>query len=179
MMGYAGRLAAVAFTLIGVAIMRTYAYIYLDYSLAAPPLIGVLFAAVAYFGGLQYDRARFCAEKDCLTLCHNRRFASRCFPELLAKVRRKKLRLSLAVLDCDGFKSINDEHGHKMGDRVLQEIAANIRAHLRKGDLLIRWGGDEFVIITPDAGKDELQKIVERLEQALTELSQMLKMRIR
>lgn len=178
-MGYSGRLTATTIMLAGVICVRVFAYLQFQYSLSALPLGGIIFVALGYWGGLQYDRACFFAEKDSLTRCHNRRFAGRKLPQLLAAVKRQQWELSLAVLDCDDFKKINDAHGHKMGDQVLKEVAAVIRANLRPHDLVIRWGGDEFVIVAPRASRDDMQKILARLEQALNERSQALALDIR
>ena len=55
------------------------------------------------------------------------------------------------MMDLDDFKEINDEYGHEMGDRILIEVAQRIRALIRSSDVLIRWGGDEFLIVSPDS----------------------------
>lgn len=74
--------------------------------------------------------------------------------------------LTLTFIDIDHFKSINDTWGHDTGDRVLQEFAANLRQHLRTGDILVRWGGEEFLIIMPGTTLQEGCHAINRISQA-------------
>lgn len=89
---------------------------------------------------------------------------------LLAAVReraiadRSRTPLSVAVLDLDGFKQVNDSHGHAAGDRVLADVAAAWRRRLRAGDVLARHGGDEFVLLLPGTGSDDAADAIERLD---------------
>ncbi len=71
--------------------------------------------------------------------------------------------LSVAVLDLDGFKEINDNHGHGAGDRVLADLAAAWRGRVRAGDVLARHGGDEFVLLLPDTRRGDAVDALERL----------------
>ncbi|WP_456236357.1 GGDEF domain-containing protein [Acidihalobacter prosperus] len=63
--------------------------------------------------------------------------------------RRPGEAVSVALLDLDDFKRINDEEGHQAGDRVLRGVAAEVRGHIRRGDYLVRLGGEEFLIVFP------------------------------
>ncbi|WP_346355740.1 GGDEF domain-containing protein [Azotosporobacter soli] len=159
--------------------MRSYAYVYWGYPLTKFPFFAVVAAALSFMIGWQYDRMKFLAERDSLTKCYNRRFVSGVFPGLLDEVKRKKEQLSLMMLDCDNFKAINDSYGHKKGDQILQALSALLRANVRKRDLVVRWGGDEFIIIAPYADREELEKTKERVEAALLSLSQELQIDIR
>jgi diguanylate cyclase (GGDEF)-like protein len=69
----------------------------------------------------------------------------------------------IALLDIDFFKQINDRHGHAAGDEVLRSFAAAARAELRSGDVLARWGGEEFLLMLPDTGEPEALMVVERI----------------
>lgn len=71
--------------------------------------------------------------------------------------------LTLAVLDLDGFKQVNDVHGHGVGDRLLVELASSWRKRLRAGDILARHGGDEFVLLLPATAIDDAVTVLERL----------------
>ena len=73
----------------------------------------------------------------------------------------------VAMLDFDHFKAFNDVHGHQAGDRLLKEAAAAWRTHLRPGDLLARWGGEEFALLLPSCDVDGARAVVERLRAAL------------
>jgi diguanylate cyclase (GGDEF)-like protein len=73
----------------------------------------------------------------------------------------------LIMLDMDGFKDINDEHGHQWGDRVLVAVAERIQGAVRDGDVVSRFGGDEFAILLPNAGNAAVEEVVERLKKRL------------
>jgi diguanylate cyclase (GGDEF)-like protein len=69
----------------------------------------------------------------------------------------------IALLDIDHFKSVNDRHGHAAGDAVLRAFAAGARAELRAGDVLARWGGEEFLLMLPDTCRAEAERVLERM----------------
>ena len=79
---------------------------------------------------------------------------------------RHRKPLSLALFDIDRFKSVNDRYGHVLADDVLVELVGLIRPHLRGTDLLVRWGGDEFVILFPDTDPGDAARILERIRGA-------------
>jgi diguanylate cyclase (GGDEF)-like protein len=113
------------------------------------------------------------ARYDSLTGLANRaNFLERLDLEL-ARHRRFKRPLSLAIFDCDDFKAVNDAHGHLEGDRLLQVAAATLRAALRKTDLACRLGGDEFAVLLPETGADSAIKVIgaviERLHEAISQ----------
>ncbi|MCE3252087.1 MAG: hypothetical protein K0Q67_1097 [Cellvibrio sp.] len=76
-------------------------------------------------------------------------------------------RYSLLVIDIDHFKRINDQHGHDTGDLVLQHVAKVIQTHLRAGDYVGRWGGEEFIVIMPSASKKTAMAMAEMIREAL------------
>lgn len=80
-----------------------------------------------------------------------------------AIAQRTGSRLTIAVLDLDGFKQVNDLHGHSAGDRLLVELGRSWQARLRTGDILARHGGDEFVLLLPATSADEAATVLERL----------------
>ncbi|WP_373024800.1 diguanylate cyclase domain-containing protein [Thioalkalivibrio sp.] len=88
----------------------------------------------------------------------------------LAQVRRRELWLAVVFLDLDGFKAINDRHGHQMGDRFLHHLARRMGARLREGDTLARLGGDEFVVILVDlVGPEAVDPLLQRVLRAVSE----------
>lgn len=103
------------------------------------------------------------ADTDPLTALPNRRAMARATTRELARARRTGVPLCLALIDLDGFKGVNDRFGHVAGDRVLMEVAATWRQHLRPGDVLGRFGGDEFIALLPAAGPADAAGILERL----------------
>jgi diguanylate cyclase (GGDEF)-like protein/PAS domain S-box-containing protein len=91
------------------------------------------------------ELSRF-AVTDPLTGAWNRRYGEQVFAADLAEARRYGPALSLLLLDIDHFKEINDTHGHQVGDRVLVELTRRLTESLRASDVLVRWGGEEFVV---------------------------------
>jgi len=103
------------------------------------------------------------ASKDPLTGLYNRRcFYDRMNYEM-EKMKRTKLPLSLALVDIDNFKGINDTYGHLEGDRVLVQLAGIFKAQARSGDTIVRWGGEEFAIILPQTDKNGSMAFAERV----------------
>jgi diguanylate cyclase (GGDEF)-like protein len=108
---------------------------------------------------------RLMAERDPLTGLRNRRS----FDAALARAMRDgaDARAALVLFDFDGFKAINDAHGHPAGDAVLRAVSAVCRAAVREGDCLARLGGDEFALVAPGAGAAAAERIVTALRAAI------------
>lgn len=104
------------------------------------------------------------AETDVLTGLGNRLHLSRRLEALLADASRPFV---LAYLDLARFKSLNDLHGHRVGDEVLRVVAGRLRAHVRRQDVAARLGGDEFVLVFDGIGRDAAMPRVARLVRAL------------
>ncbi|MCX7923851.1 MAG: GGDEF domain-containing protein [Clostridia bacterium] len=81
----------------------------------------------------------------------------------MEKMKRTKSPLSLALIDIDNFKHINDTYGHLEGDRVLVQLAGIFKAQARSGDTIVRWGGEEFAIILPETDKNGAMAFAERV----------------
>ena len=100
---------------------------------------------------------------DALTGLYNRRFAEQRLVAEVARSARKGHPLTIVLLDLDEFKHINDTYGHPAGDLVLQEFAAGLNRAIRGGDLAVRMGGDEFMLILPECNREQLQLVLNRL----------------
>lgn len=74
------------------------------------------------------------------------------------------------MLDLDHFKAINDTYGHLVGDRVLESVSRNVRRVLREGDILMRYGGEEFLVILPGAGLGDLEQMAERVRRVIASI---------
>jgi two-component system, cell cycle response regulator len=103
------------------------------------------------------------AMHDGLTGLLNRRAIEEQAEAEFSIARRKERSLSIILLDIDHFKRVNDTHGHKMGDEVLQRVAGVLSESLRKYDRLGRWGGEEFLLILPDTDSQGAMIVAERL----------------
>jgi diguanylate cyclase (GGDEF)-like protein len=75
--------------------------------------------------------------------------------------------MGLIMIDLDGFKQVNDERGHLTGDLLLQGVAATLLSATRPGDIVVRWGGDEFIVLCPGADDGELTILADRLLDAI------------
>jgi diguanylate cyclase (GGDEF)-like protein len=118
----------------------------------------------------QRHRARASAleadvRRDQLTGLGNRREMEVRWPELIRDARASGQALSVAMLDLDLFKQVNDSHGHAVGDQVLVALAGLLRAHTRGTDLVARMGGEEFLLVLPDTGAERAADVCERLRQ--------------
>ncbi|MEM9195218.1 MAG: sensor domain-containing diguanylate cyclase [Myxococcota bacterium] len=112
-----------------------------------------------------FEKARLerLAVTDPNTQAFNRRYL---FPRIeheIARSRNHERVFSLAVMDLDHFKRVNDRYGHPVGDRVLAEFADRVRHTTRDSDELVRWGGEEFVLIMPGTDSERAHRIAERI----------------
>lgn len=112
-------------------------------------------------------KLRAAALTDVLTELPNRRYAMKRLEQEVAKATRSKGQLALMMLDIDFFKRVNDVHGHDVGDQVLRETAKVLRRTTRRGDVVCRLGGEEFIVICAGAGCDEAAQTAERIRSAM------------
>ncbi len=111
-----------------------------------------------------HDRVKQEALTDRLThLPNGRAFTNACEREM-ANSKRSELPFTIALIDCDSFKSVNDTQGHMEGDRLLQTLAQSMGEGIRSGDLLARLGGDEFALLLPRTTQTEAESVVRRLQ---------------
>lgn len=113
------------------------------------------------------DRIRELSRTDALTGLHNRRSILELLDRALAAAMRQGAPVSVVILDLDHFKRINDTWGHPVGDRVLQKAAAVLREEVRSGDLVGRYGGEEFMVVLPGADAQAALGVMERCRLAL------------
>lgn len=118
-----------------------------------------------------YEQLQKLAANDPLTGLFNRRFGMMRLHEEFTRAVRSKLPLGLIMFDLDHFKPINDTYGHIVGDKVLVNIARISRMAVREGDFIIRYGGDEFLVILPGASGDDTQFVAERLRRMVEDSS--------
>ncbi len=123
--------------------------------------------ATAVKNSLAYGARRDTVLTDPLTSLPNARYLFVSFEEEVARAMRQQVPLSILELDVNDFRMINEQHGHAAGDRILRSIARVIRAQLRGCDTCVRYAADEFVIILPGIGRQEVDKMRTRLEDAV------------
>jgi len=127
-------------------------------------------AAVAIENARLHDLVNRQARTDMLTGLPNRRAFNEHLTHELHRAERYGHSFSLAVLDLDGFKAVNDLYGHPRGDQVLRKIARHIQASIRNSDYLARFGGDEFVLLLAEADSQISKRLMRRLQEVMEEL---------
>lgn len=126
-------------------------------------ITGLLLAALR----ASLRRQQHLARTDALTGLEGRRAFDERLAHDLALAQRRRSVLTLAWIDLDDFKTVNDTHGHAVGDRVLRAVGDALRRSLRRADTAARMGGDEFALILPDTDLAGAQEIIARLTQGV------------
>jgi diguanylate cyclase (GGDEF)-like protein len=121
-------------------------------------VVGSIKAIYKYTRDLEYY-----ATRDPLTNLYNQRLFWELLGYEIGRAQRHNEKFSLFVIDLDNFKNINDSHGHIFGDRFLTGIADTIHGSLRDGDILARYGGDEFVVVLPDTDEEQVLPVASRI----------------
>jgi len=107
------------------------------------------------------------AATDSLTGLFNRRYFDGALEREIARIDRRQGTLALILLDIDHFKDLNDTHGHAMGDVALKKVAELVGRQLRRGDVLARFGGEEFVALLPEVTPAGAQEFAERIRKTV------------
>jgi diguanylate cyclase (GGDEF)-like protein/PAS domain S-box-containing protein len=115
------------------------------------------------------NKIRSLTIRDPLTNAYNRRYIFEKLEPMIAMSKRDELVLSISILDIDWFKKVNDEYGHLAGDYVLKELTSIIMENLRAYDILGRYGGEEFIIVTSGKQKVEAYKYLKRVLRIVSE----------
>ncbi len=125
-------------------------------------VVGSVKAIYKYTRDLEYY-----ATRDPLTNLYNQRMFWELLDYELDRCQRHEYPVALLLIDLDNFKAVNDGYGHAVGDKLLQQLSLTMQAQLRTGDVLARYGGDEFVVVLPETSVQETEQIAERLLDCL------------
>jgi diguanylate cyclase (GGDEF)-like protein len=126
-------------------------------------------AAAVINNAIVFERTHEASLTDPLTSLPNTRFMVAHLNAELARAERLNTEVSLLVLDLDGFKEINDTHGHHVGDRALREVAHVLRTVIRPYDICVRYAGDEFIVVLAGCGFEEAENKRKELQEAVGE----------
>ena len=118
-----------------------------------------------------HDKIEQLSILDPLTKTYNRRFGMERLKEEFSRSVRTNTPVGVLMLDLDHFKNVNDTYGHVVGDKVLINFAAIVQKYMRKEDTLIRYGGEEFLVLLPGANKDAIKIVGEKLRRLIEETS--------
>ena len=116
-----------------------------------------------------YEVSLSMALTDSLTGLHNRRYMEAHLDKLIEKNTVSRKALAVMLLDIDHFKAVNDTHGHGIGDEILKQFATRLKANLRSFDLVVRYGGEEFVIILPDVSEERAHMVANRVRKSIAD----------
>jgi diguanylate cyclase (GGDEF)-like protein/PAS domain S-box-containing protein len=125
--------------------------------------------AIAIENAQLFEQAQYLAMTDPLTEMNNRRYFFGIARTEFERIQRTKRTLSIMMIDIDRFKTINDTHGHIVGDLVLREIAARIKNSVRTVDIVARYGGEEFIVLMPETDLDKACQAAERMRKSVGE----------
>ncbi len=149
---------------VALAGVRRTLYINLTISL----LVTLVVTYLTHLVLLRYQhRLERMASTDELTGLLNRHAATILLAKMVTEYRREPRPISILLADVDQFKTINDRHGHKAGDLVLQSLATLLQTTLRESDLAVRWGGEEFLLVLPSCNLNEAERVAEKLRQQI------------
>ncbi len=126
--------------------------------------------SLALRNAIAHDNLQRLAALDPLTGLFNRRFGLQRLAEEFSRAVRTDVPLAVLMLDIDHFKKINDTYGHLAGDRAIVKLARLVRSMLREGDVVLRYGGEEFMIVLPGASCNDARAMAQRLRHAVEDL---------
>ncbi|MBI5074268.1 MAG: GGDEF domain-containing protein [Nitrospirae bacterium] len=113
------------------------------------------------------DKLRSLATRDPLTGLHNRNYFNEIIMNEVARTKRYGNSFSIVMLDIDNFKWVNDNYGHVFGDKLLRDCAAIMSEAVRASDIIVRFGGDEFLVVIPEHDSMMCQEIINRIRDRI------------
>ena len=136
-----------------------------------PALIAPLFSSMQLRMVAELEQAKDKLQRlsftDELTQTYNRRYFAEVAAQEFERARKARNQVAVLLLDADNFKKVNDTYGHDVGDQVLRRMADITRKCIRKNDVLARWGGEEFIVLLPQASSGEALEVAERIRTSV------------
>jgi len=126
-------------------------------------------SSTALNNALRFARAERLYMQDDLTRLYNSRFLRQFLENEIKRARRYGSRVSVVFIDIDGFKQVNDRHGHRVGSETLREMGGLLADSVRETDVVARYGGDEFTIVLPETSADKAVATAERIRRRIAE----------
>ncbi|MCP4370168.1 MAG: sensor domain-containing diguanylate cyclase [Deltaproteobacteria bacterium] len=135
------------------------------------PLLTILtdYAAIAIENSRLFAKIRHMSLTDEYTGLYNARYLHQILEELIENSCRQNCQFAVVFVDIDNFKTAVDLHGHLLGTKMLKELGQTITNHLSEKDILIKYGGDEYIIILPDSNRKKAKKLSEKILSAIRE----------
>ncbi len=127
----------------------------------------VLILFLAYLTYKQQRKLKNLSEVDTLSGLYNRRYINAKLDSEIERFKRYQTPLSVILLDIDHFKKINDTYGHDVGDMVIQKISQLLKSSIRKGDIIARWGGEEFLVVVANSNIDGAAALAGKIRAAV------------
>ncbi len=125
-------------------------------------------ASIAIQNAKRFEEVSLKAITDPLTSVYNKGFLNTILSSIIRSCEEEKRSVSLIMFDIDHFKKVNDTYGHLVGDAVLKEAAKRIRDNVRDNDIVVRFGGEEFVVVLPGLSGEEAMAVAERIRDAVS-----------
>ena len=170
-LGYKGRIISLLFVGTLILFVRTvviHQYGEMPHKFPIPAIIAFI---VAWQIGKSYDKTLYLSMKDTLTNLYNRRFVLNKFDSLAKYATNKGLKIAILVSDVNDFKNINDHYGHEYGDKVLLNIAKSLLNSFNRRDIIARWGGDEFLILSVYKNEEAINTKISNFQSTISQLS--------
>lgn len=161
-MKYRGRIA-----LLFLSLLTSFIFLVNGDDVSCPLFIIYSFFHAAFlwvFGGW-YDKYKYLSYYDPLTGVFNRRYAYNVFEKKFHRAMKRNEKIGIITIDIDQFKLMNDTYGHDYGDNILKELCRLIEKSIRKEDILVRWGGDEFLLLLVNRDNADVELFMEQLNE--------------
>lgn len=170
-MKYKGRIISVSFIIIIIFSIRIVVKSHFDSTPHQIPFPAFILIIVGWFLGKEYDKSVYRANSDSLTGLFNRHYVLDEIHKIFAKAKRKNKKVAIILIDVNDFKEINDNFGHDTGDIILKNISDLMISSFKSSDIISRWGGDEFLIISPFTDYKILDEKINLFEQSITHIN--------